>query len=247
MLDDELDALVAEVRRQWGDRFPLPGRDESTAERDQREQLTRELLTRTVLPELDQQRMHGRLQPLTGDEQDALVDLVGSEMFGLPRLLTVLRDPGVTDVLVFGCDQVRVERIDGTQQLLPPLVRRDRDLERIIYDTATSRRRPFNREHPFVDLELEPHRPGVQLCAERPPDGGLIARPIPPRHRKRLYHRARKHDVAGLQGLALIGQCRRQPDKSPLGPTEDQRRGQARASPGGGLLCSGLRGPKRFS
>ncbi|MEI7546459.1 MAG: ATPase, T2SS/T4P/T4SS family, partial [Actinomycetota bacterium] len=88
---------------------------------------------------------------------------VVSEMFGLPRLLTVLRDPEVTDVLVFGADPVRVERSDGTRQMLPPLVRRDRDLERIIYDTATLRRRPFNRENPFVDLELEP---GVRFHGE---------------------------------------------------------------------------------
>ena len=99
------------------------------------------------------------------------VGLVVSEIFGLPRLLTVLRDPQVTDVLVFGADRVRVERSDGSRQLLPPLVRRDRDLERIIYDTATSRRRPFNRENPFVDLELEPgvrfHGEGFTSCNAR--------------------------------------------------------------------------------
>jgi Flp pilus assembly CpaF family ATPase len=78
----------------------------------------------------------------------------------------------VTDVLVFGCDPVRVERTDGTRQLLPPLVRRDRDLERIIYDTAAARRRPFNREHPFVDLELEP---GVRFHGE---GFDVVARPL---------------------------------------------------------------------
>lgn len=163
MSDDELDLLAVDIRRQWGDRFPVPGRDESAVERDQRETLTRDVLTRLVLPELERQRMSNRLVPLTLDEQMALVDLVVSEMFGLPRLLTVLRDPEVTDVLVFGADPVRVERSDGSLQRLPPLVRRDRDLERIIYDTATSRRRPFNREHPFVDLELEP---GVRFHGE---------------------------------------------------------------------------------
>ncbi len=155
MTDDELDLLVADVRRQWGDRFPVPTRDESPAERDLREEITRDVLDRVVLPELERQRLSARLAPLDEVEQTALVDLVVSEIFGLPRLLTVLRDPLVTDVLVFGADPVRVERADGTRQLLPPLVRRDRDLERIIYDTATSRRRSFNREHPFVDLELE--------------------------------------------------------------------------------------------
>jgi Flp pilus assembly CpaF family ATPase len=163
MSEELLDQVVADVRRQWGDRLPVPGRDESPSERDQREHLTREILDHTVLPELDQQRMAARMTPLDATERAALIDLVVSEMFGLPRLLTVLRDPHVTDVLVFGADPVRVERNDGSQQLLPPLVRRDRDLERIIYDTAASRRRPFNREHPFVDLELEP---GVRFHGE---------------------------------------------------------------------------------
>jgi len=163
MTDDELDVLVADMRRQWGDRLPVPGRDESAAERDLREEMTRDVLERTVLPEVDRQRMAARLSPLNADEHGALVDLVVSEIFGLPRLLTVLRDPQVTDVLVFGADPVRVERSDGTRQLLPPIVRRDRDLERIIYDTATLRRRPFNRENPFVDLELEP---GVRFHGE---------------------------------------------------------------------------------
>ena len=161
--EDSLDQLVIDVRRQWGDRLPLPGRDETVAERDQREELTRDILRRVVLPELDQQRMSSRSEPLTEQERDLLVDLVISELFGLPRLLGVLRDPEVTDILVFGCDPVRVECVDGSRRTLPPLVRRDRDLERIIYDTATARRRPFNRESPFVDLELEP---GVRFHGE---------------------------------------------------------------------------------
>lgn len=163
MTDDELDQSVVDIRRQWGDRFPVPVRDETPTERDRREAVTRDVLERIVLPELERQRMAARQMPLDVEEQSALVDLVVSEMFGLPRLLTVLRDPSVTDVLVFGADHVRVERADGTIDLLPPLVRRDRDLERIIYDTATARRRPFNREHPFVDLELEP---GVRFHGE---------------------------------------------------------------------------------
>ena len=163
MTDEELDVVVADLRRQWGDRLPVPGRDETPGERDLREEMTRDVLERVVLPELEHQRVTSRQAPLTGDEHTAVVGLVVSEIFGLPRLLTVLRDPQVTDVLVFGADHVRVERSDGSTQLLPPLVRRDRDLERIIYDTATPRRRPFNRENPFVDLELEP---GVRFHGE---------------------------------------------------------------------------------
>ena len=163
MNDDDLDQLAADVRRQWGDRLPVPVADETPAERELREEITRDVLDSAVLPELDQQRIAGRLAPLTRDEQATLVDLVISELFGLPRLLNVLRDPLVTDVLVFGADPVRVDRSDGTHHHLPPLVRRPRDLERIIYATASARHRPFNREHPFVDLELEP---GVRFHGE---------------------------------------------------------------------------------
>lgn len=172
MSDDELDALAAEVRRTFGDRFPVPNRDETSADRDLREEMTRDVLERVVLGELERQRLAARQAPLTVAEQRTLVELVMSELFGLPKLLTVLRDPSVTDVLVFGADPVRVERSDGTRQLLAPLVRRDRDLERIIYDTATARRRPFNREHPFVDLELAP---GVRFHGE---GFDVVARPL---------------------------------------------------------------------
>lgn len=170
--EDELEVLAADVRRAYGDRFPLPRRDETAADRELREEITRDLLENTVLADLERQRLSQRLTPLGDAEQQALVELVLSEMFGLPKLLSVLRDPTVTDVLVFGADPVRVERSDGTRQLLSPLVRRDRDLERIIYDTAAARRRPFNREHPFVDLELEP---GVRFHGE---GFDVVARPL---------------------------------------------------------------------
>jgi pilus assembly protein CpaF len=160
---DELEALAGDVRRSFGERLPLPRRDETAADRELREEVTRDVLENSILVELEAQRLAARQAPLTETEQATLVELVLSEMFGLPKLLSVLRDPEVTDVLVFGCDPVRIERVDGTRQLLAPLVRRDRDLERIIYDTAIARRRPFNREHPFVDLELEP---GVRFHGE---------------------------------------------------------------------------------
>ena len=172
MTDDELDVLAGEVRRSYGHLFPIPERAENADERDLREEITRDVVERIVLAELDAQRSAARLSPLTDSEQQGLVELVVSGMFGLPKLLSVLRDPLVTDVLVFGSDPVRVERSDGTSQLLAPLVRRDRDLERIIYDTAAQRRRAFNREHPFVDVELEP---GVRFHGE---GYDVVARPL---------------------------------------------------------------------
>jgi pilus assembly protein CpaF len=170
--EDALEALAGEVRRLFGDRLPMPRPDESAADRELREEMTRDALDRIVFGDLEAYRLAQRQPPLSAAEQDALVELILSEMFGLPKLLSVLRDPTVTDVLVFGADPVRVERLDGSRELISPLVRRDRDLERIIYDTAAARRRPFNREHPFVDLELEP---GVRFHGE---GFDVVARPL---------------------------------------------------------------------
>ena len=200
--DDQLEALAADVRRTFGDRFPLPRRDETAADRELREEITRDLLENQVLAEVERQRLTDRQSPLTDAQQQALVELVLSEMFGLPKLLSVLRDPCVTDVLVFGADPVRVERADGSRQVLPPLVRRDRDLERIIYDTAAARRRPFNREHPFVDLELEP---GVRFHGE---GFDVVARPLVTIRRAAVFG-ARLDDLAerGMlddAGVALL-------------------------------------------
>ena len=73
MTDEEFDQLAVDVRRQWGDRFPVAARDESARERDLREELTREVLDRTVLPELNQQRMVARSAPLTAAEHETLI------------------------------------------------------------------------------------------------------------------------------------------------------------------------------
>ena len=44
MNDEDLDRLAADIRREWGDRFPLPTRDETALEREQREVATRDVL-----------------------------------------------------------------------------------------------------------------------------------------------------------------------------------------------------------
>ena len=78
MTDDELDALAAEVRRGFGDRFPIPDRDESAADRDLREEITRDVLERIALPEVERQRLGARQTPLTAAEQRTIVDAHGT-------------------------------------------------------------------------------------------------------------------------------------------------------------------------
>ena len=57
MTDDELDALAAEVRRTYGDRFPVPTRDEAATDRELREEITRHVLETVVLTDLAEQRI----------------------------------------------------------------------------------------------------------------------------------------------------------------------------------------------
>ena len=156
MTDIDVDGLARLIRSEFGDRFPLSNRDESHEEQGLREERTRLVLQREVLPAVAAHRITERTVVLTPEEEVLVVETVIAEMFGLPNLMQPLRSPTVTDILVFGSDPVRIEEEGGLVRSGPPVVRRDRDLERIIYDVAVRRGKPFNHESPSVELELEP-------------------------------------------------------------------------------------------
>lgn len=158
----ELETLAADVRRDFGERFPVKARNETAEETQLREERTRLVLQREILPELAAHRRDMRAAPLSDSDERAVIEQVISALFTIPKLMGALRDPNVTDILVFGSAPVRVEHLDGTVEEWPPLVTRDRDLERVIYDVAVSRGRPFNIENHVVDFELEP---GVRFHA----------------------------------------------------------------------------------
>ena len=162
LMPAELDELAAEIRRDFGDRLPPRGRDESSDETQLREERTRLVIERDVLPELASRRRTARLSALSESDERLVVEHVVAALFTIPKLMGALRNPTVTDILVFGSAPVRVEQLDGTVEEWAPLVSRDRDLERIIYDVAVSHGRPFNIENHEVDFELEP---GVRFHA----------------------------------------------------------------------------------
>ena len=151
-----LDEFAADVRRRWGGRLPVPDHGGAVEHVELREEMARDVLERAVMPELTAQGL-GR------DEHDAIVDRVIAETFGLLRLNELLGDSSVTDVLVLGSDAMIVERGDGVREYHAPLVRHDRDLERLIREVAIERRAPFDADHPFVDVSF---RPGVRMHAE---------------------------------------------------------------------------------
>ncbi|MEM1335689.1 MAG: hypothetical protein AAGG08_19765, partial [Actinomycetota bacterium] len=152
--DAELEVLARQIRRDFGDRFPLKGRDETAEETQLREERTRLVLERDVLPEVAAQRREQRRPVLSQAEEVEVVNQIVAGLFTIPKLMGALRNPNVTDILVFGSAPVRVEEMDGSVTEWPPLVSRDRDLERIIYDVSVQSGRPFNIENHEVDFEL---------------------------------------------------------------------------------------------
>ena len=59
----ELEALANEIRRDFGDRFPVKARNETTEETQLREERTRLVLEREILPELAARRRDTRTAP----------------------------------------------------------------------------------------------------------------------------------------------------------------------------------------
>jgi pilus assembly protein CpaF len=154
MNEEEFDDLVVQVRRQFGDRLPVPGREETSDEVDAREERTRLVLEREVIPAVSAQRIEQRLTPLTREVEDRLVDAVAVGTLGLHRIMEHLRHPLAEEIRVDGNGPVEVLYADGRVAQFPRLVRRPRDLERVIYAIAAAHQRPFNYTHPFVDISL---------------------------------------------------------------------------------------------
>lgn len=169
--DEELDALTVQLRREWGSELPVPVRNETGEERQERREATQHVLFEVLLPRLNRERLAAKEPALRTTDEDALVGRVLAGMFGLVTLLEELRDPALEDVVVNGADAVLLMFADGRSETRPPLVARDRDLERVIYDVAVEHTRPFNFEQWSVDLELEPglrfHAAGFDLV-DRP-------------------------------------------------------------------------------
>jgi pilus assembly protein CpaF len=167
----ELDGVVRRIRQEYTDLLPLAERNETFDAQQLREERTRLVLERDVFPALAAQRRAERAAPLDADDEQAVIDRILAEMFGVPNLLAPLRNPMVTDILVFGADAPMVSTLDGGIAYERPIVRSDRELERVIYDISVRRGRVFNHEHPWVDLELEPgvrfHGEGFDI-AQRP-------------------------------------------------------------------------------
>jgi pilus assembly protein CpaF len=103
--------------------------------------------------------------PLSMSERDAILGDVIDEVFGLGPLEPLLRDPGVSDILVNTYKQVFVER-SGRLERVPATFQDDRHLMRVIDRIVSGVGRRVDDSSPMVDARL--------------PDGSRVNAIIPP-------------------------------------------------------------------
>lgn len=177
---DDLGELSELIRREYGAILPGAGARESHSDRERRQEKTKFVLEREVMPEINTARVESGKPALPVADEDHVIELVLSSMFLLPHIMGILeREPLAEDLMVLGAGAVRVDRADGTVATYPPLVSEDRALERVIADVAEAHHRPFSFENPFVDVALSPRlrfhgqgfdvvsRPGIFIRVHR--------------------------------------------------------------------------------
>jgi pilus assembly protein CpaF len=112
--------------------------------------------------------------PLSMTERDAIFSDVIDEVFGLGPLEPLLRDPGVSDILVNTHKQVYVER-QGKLERLPTTFQDDKHLMRVIDRIVSGVGRRVDDSSPMVDARLAD---GSRVNAIIPPlavDGPLLS------------------------------------------------------------------------
>jgi pilus assembly protein CpaF len=145
---------------------------------------------RTVLGEL----LAGESTPLSMSEREAFFAEVLDEVFGLGPLEPLLRDPGISDILVNTYRHVFVER-DGVLERVEASFQDDRHLMRVIDRIVSGIGRRIDESSPMVDARLED---GSRVNAIIPPlavDGPLLS------IRRFPAERLKAQDLVGLKAL----------------------------------------------
>ncbi|MEA3411726.1 MAG: CpaF family protein [Pseudomonadota bacterium] len=111
-------------------------------------------LARRQIRELAQNVLDEESLPLTVQVRKRMVREIEDEIMGLGPLEPLLEDPGVSDILVNGCDSVYIER-RGLLELTRVRFRDDTHLMTIIDRIVTAVGRRVDESSPMVDARLK--------------------------------------------------------------------------------------------
>lgn len=142
--------LRVEVARRLADRMGEARWDRETQEAEG------ETLIRTVLAEEAAQAIATSGEAMTLAETEALARALFDACFGLGRLQPLVDDPRIENIMITGCDQVMVERADGTLWRMPPVADSDDDLveELAFLAGRADNPRSFTPSHPSLHMTL---------------------------------------------------------------------------------------------
>ncbi|WP_394727341.1 CpaF family protein [Altererythrobacter sp. GH1-8] len=113
-------------------------------------------------------------QPLNREERASLVDEVLDELLGLGPIEPLLKDEGITDILVNGADTVFVERA-GILERSAIRFQDEKHLMRIIQKIVSGVGRRIDESSPFVDARLKDGSRVNAIIAPLALDGSLLS------------------------------------------------------------------------
>jgi pilus assembly protein CpaF len=157
-----LDDLERSLRRIVADEIGTYLAEASTDGRPVPDELDQRQMARAILRRELDNRSRAALRigepPLTADQEDILLERVLASAFSAaPEVDHLLERDDVTDVLVNGCDDVRLVLIDGRTEFGEPLARSDAELIEKIQTIARRgghMEREFTPARPILDLQL---------------------------------------------------------------------------------------------
>lgn len=113
-------------------------------------------------------------QPLNREERTTLIDEVMDELLGLGPLEPLLKDEGITDILVNGANTVFVER-HGVLERMATRFQDEKHLMRVIQKIVSAVGRRIDESSPFVDARLKDGSRVNAIIAPLALDGSLLS------------------------------------------------------------------------
>lgn len=157
-----IDELERQLRRVVADEISSYMNKAVTAGRpipddDDQDQMARSVLKREMDRRAQAALRLGEVPLSAGDEQLIFDKVMASAFSATAEIDRVLQIPGMTDLFVNGCDDVRARMVDGSEQRLEPFARTDEEMIEKIQVLARRgghMEREFTPASPLLDLQL---------------------------------------------------------------------------------------------
>ncbi|MFD6757367.1 CpaF family protein [Micromonospora gifhornensis] len=146
---------VRELRRRISEQLTIVLRDTPNVSHEHRQAEGERIAARVVREHVDALGQAG--QPVSLQQEAELLDAVAADLFGLGRLQSLLDRQDIVNVHIIGCDNVRIEHIDGRISVGPPVADSDDELVsmcQVLAMRAGATERSLSASKPWLDMQL---------------------------------------------------------------------------------------------